>query len=180
VKDINLMSGETKICPFCAECISGAAKLCPRCRQWLSWRSFRHPAVGFVVVFGMMVFLGAGLDGVFRHFLNPPPFYSDFLGTLQVVQSRMTFLEASNNSHIYIIGVVTNQGPVAWHDLEFECRFYGTNGDLLDAYTAQSPVTVLAQDDGAFRLTLTPVAKFSDYASVKLFIGNARNLKSRF
>lgn len=178
------MNGEsTKTCPFCAEKIQATAKICPWCRRWLSLCSFRHPVVSIIVGVGMMLVFVAYMfrlmDYASRMF-NPPPYYYDFLGSLQIEQSQMFFKDTTNGPRIYITGMLTNQSPIAWHEIEFECRFFGTNDNLIDAYTARWYGTVQARDDGAFRVTVLPVRDFKEYVNMKLFISDARNVKSPF
>lgn len=169
-----------KECPFCAERIRASAKVCPRCRQWLSLRSFRHPVVGMILAIVAMAVMAVCLERVFHRAFNPPPYYADSPAVLQILQSQMFFKDTTNGPRIYITGIVTNQSPFAWRDIEFECRFMGTNGNLIDAYTTRSYMTVQAKDDSAFRVTVVPVRYFQEYANLKLSISNARNVKSPF
>jgi predicted nucleic acid-binding Zn ribbon protein len=179
------MNGESKkACPFCAETIPMAAKICPRCRQWVSWRSLRNPVVGIIIMLCAMLLVGGCVIFFFTHVFsrvfNPPPYYDEHIGSLQILQSKMFFKDTTNGPRIYITGILTNRSQIAWHDIEFECRFLGTNGSLIDAYTSRSFSTVQANDDGAFRVTVTPVKDFKEYANLKLSISNARNVKSPF
>lgn len=179
------MNNESKkTCPFCAETIPAAAKICPRCRQWISLRSFRNPVVGLITGLCIMFVCGSCMvfmfSRLFSHIGNPPPYYADHVGSLQILQSQMFFKNTTNGSRIYVTGILTNQGQIAWHDIEFECRFLGTNGSLVDAYTGRSHSTVQAKDDSAFRVTVIPLKDFQEYSSMKLFISNARNVKGFF
>src|SRR5579862_136564 len=105
-----------KTCRYCAESIPAAAKLCPRCRQWLTFFSFRNPLVLFVgwgvpilVMLGVLMY-AAG------NFVNPPPYYSDFRGSIRILQSNMNWVETSDGPRIFVTGVLTNQSPIAWKD----------------------------------------------------------------
>jgi hypothetical protein len=175
------MNREPEIeCPFCAEIIRKSAKVCPRCRQWLSLRSFRNPIVGailgLVVVFLMMIFL----VGMFRRSFNPPPYFCDTPNVLSVLESQMFFKETTNGPRIYITGIITNQSASAWRDIEFECRFLGTNGSLIDAYTTRCYMTIQGNDDSAFRVTVVPARDFRDYVELRLSVSSARNPKGLF
>lgn len=151
-----------RTCPFCAEQIMAEAKLCPRCRQWLSTRSLRHPIVSMFVmgvpVLGAMVVFGAVLFGKLDRFQNPKPYYSEFVGSIQVIESRMNWATPRDELRIFITGILTNQSPVAWKDVEFDCRFFDRNGVLLDASTGYGRFTILGNDDTAFRVSVVPAA----------------------
>jgi hypothetical protein len=175
-------SENPKNCPFCAEIIPAAAKLCPRCRQWLSLRSFRHPVViicvGFVFFFGM----GFAISTFFARLVNPPPYYDRYLGSIRLVESRMNWVErqkepSGKENLIYITGIVTNQSPIAWRHVEFECRFFDTNGTMIDAQNSFSYFTLQANDNSAFRVSVAPTAPTNQYASFKIFVSTARNTK---
>ena len=173
-----------RICPFCAETIHAEAKVCPRCRQWLSLRSLRHPITALLVtgVPGLAVcaaFAWIAISG-FGRLLDPRPRYSEVPGALEILESRMNWLEATNGPTIYVTGILTNQSAVAWKDLEFECRFFDTNGVMVDVGNAPFLWTIQAQDDLAFRVRVTPVRPATDYDSVRLLVSAARNARSRF
>lgn len=174
----------SRTCPFCAETIHAAAKVCPRCRQWLSLRSIRHPIVGFLAV-SLPVLLGLGVlrYGVilrFERMFNPPPFYSEMPNALVILESRMNWVQTTNGPRIYVTGILTNRSAVAWKDIEFECRFFGTNGVMLDAANTQSRFTILAEDDLAFRVVVVPARSAGDYHALKVLISNARNDRALF
>jgi hypothetical protein len=164
-----------KQCPFCAEYIKAAAKVCPRCRQWLSMRSFRHPLVGTTMGLVLLMLTAAGFLGMMHRLVISPPNYTDSPAALQIIQSQMFFKDATNGPHIYITGILSNQSQTAWRDIEFECRFWGTNGDLTDAYNARCAMTILPNDDGAFRVAVIPIKDAGDYANMKLTVSNAKN-----
>lgn len=126
---------------------------------------------------GCIVFM---FSRFFNRVGNPPPYYAGYVGSLQILQSQMFFKNTTNGPRIYITGILTNQSQIAWRDIEFECRFLGTNGSLVDAYTSRSFSTVQANDDSAFRVIVTPIKDFQEYANMKLFISNARNVKGFF
>ncbi len=175
---------DRRTCPCCAEEISAAAKICPRCRQWLTWRSFRHPVVTVLTAFVPMMVAFAWLAHVslakLDRTFNPRPFYAEMPGSLQVVQSRLNWVETKDGLRIFLTGTVTNQSSEAWHDVEFDCRFLDTNGVMVDAASARSYFTALPHDDAAFRAVIAPARATNDYASFKVSVGTARVAKGWF
>lgn len=173
-----------KVCPFCKETIQAAAKLCPRCRQWLSLRSFRHPLVAAcTALLAAFLILGPFLalaKRSFERFENPPPYYADFTNPIQVIESRINWVEREKEPWLFVIGVITNQSPVAWRNLEFECRFYDANGVMVDAQNAEGRLTIQPNDDRAFRVSVTPGRPRQDYVSHTISVSNARNTKTLF
>jgi predicted nucleic acid-binding Zn ribbon protein len=173
-----------RICPFCGEIIKVEAKLCPRCRQWLTLKSFRHPLVMMlthsVPLLGIWVVFMAAMFSFLNRFQNPKPYYSEFPGTLKVVESQMNWVQTREGLRIYATGVLTNTSPVGWKDVEFDCRFFNDKGVMVDADTGHSFMTILPNADAAFRISIAPAAPTNEYASFKVSIGNARNTKSLF
>jgi predicted nucleic acid-binding Zn ribbon protein len=174
----------SRTCPFCAEAIPLAAKVCPRCRQWLKMRSFRHPITNFVVLIlplvllcGLMVSLLMNrLDDI----INPRPFFGDMPDSLRVIEASMNWVETTNGPRIYVVGMLTNQSSVAWKDLEIQCRFFDTNGVMVDAEYPSSRLTILPHGDAAFRGLATPSHAEADYHTLKATVSAARNARSRF
>lgn len=124
--------------------------------------------------------IGLTVMCIFNRMMNPAPYYTDHPGALQILQSQTFFKSTTNGPRIYITGLLTNQSQIAWRGIEFECRFLGTNGNLTDAYTTTSYMTVGANDDAAFRVTVVPVKDPAEYGNLKLFVTNARNMKGLF
>ena len=174
-------SASTKVCPYCAETVPGTAKLCPRCRQWLSLRSFRHPAVvgalcGLIPILGCLCLLGLFADFVG----NPKPYYSAYPDALKILQSKTQWVETKEGPRIFLTGILTNRSSIAWRDVEFDCRFFNSNGTLVDAANSFVYMTVGTNGDRAFRLSVKPVRPSADYFSNFVTVSTARNTRSRF
>jgi hypothetical protein len=147
-------------------------------------RSSRNPVVASLLVavpmMGIMIVLGvAGLNALDR-IQNPQPNYTAFPRALRVTESRMNWAQTKDGLRIYMTGILTNQSPVAWKDVEFECRFYDTNGVMVDAAHSHGSLTVHPNDDTAFRTVVIPSAATNDYTSYKLSVTTARNAKAWF
>ena len=170
---------EKRTCPFCAEVIKAEAKLCPRCRQWLTLKSFRHPLVmvltHLVPTLGVWVVFMMAMFSFLDRLQNPKPYYSEFPDSLKIIESRMNWAQTEKGPCIYITGVLTNTSPVAWNGTEFDCRFFDSQGVMLDADTGHGYVTILPHDDSAFRVSLIPTAPTNGYVSFRISVGNARS-----
>jgi hypothetical protein len=172
--------GPQKQCPFCAETIHAAAKLCPRCRRWLTWCSLRHPFLfvgAHLFIFGFLCFW---MVSSFQRIFNPPPFYTEFRDSLQILESRMSWGKREKETYIYLTGILTNQSPIAWNEIEFECRFFDHNGAMVDAANVRAHLTIQPHDDSAFRAWLNATRPTNDYGSFKLSVSTARNAQGPF
>ena len=131
-------------------------------------------------MFLIYVVLGvAGLSALNR-MMNPKPYYSAFPNALRVVDSSMHWAQTKDGLRIYLTGILTNQSPVAWSGIEFDCRFFDANGALIDAAVARASLTIPSQDDAAFRAVVSPACETNDYRSYKLSVTTARNPRAWF
>jgi hypothetical protein len=175
---------EKRTCPFCAEIIKAEAKLCPRCHQWLTLKSFRNPLVltlsHVVPLTVIWIVLGLAWLSMMERFGNPRPYYSEFPGSLRIIESRMNWAQTSDGLRIYITGVLTNTSPVTWREVEFDCRFFDSHGVMLDADTGHSYGAMQPHDETAFRVSLIPTAPTNGYVSFRISVSNARNANGGF
>jgi hypothetical protein len=111
---------------------------------------------------------------------NPKPYYTDFPRALRVVESRLNWAQTKDGLRIYLTGILTNQSPVAWRGIEFDCRFFDAKGVMIDAANARASLLIHPNDDGAFRAVVQPVCPTNDYSSYKLSITTARNARAWF
>jgi hypothetical protein len=175
---------EGKTCRFCAEIIPAKAKLCPRCRQWLYLRSFRNPFFLIPVVFlpaiAVFILFEFGITQTLNKLTNPPPYYSDFRGSLRILESKMSWADTTDGQRVFITGIVTNQSPMAWRGLEFETRFFDSKGQMIDAANGYTGFTILPGNDSAFRVSVKPVLSTNHYSSFKISVSNARSTRGAF
>jgi hypothetical protein len=175
---------EKRICPFCAEVVKAQAKLCPHCHQWLTLKSFRHPLVMLLIhvvpITAIWVGLGALLFSQMDRLQNPKPFYSEFPGSLRIMESRMNWAHTDEGLRIFVTGVLTNTSPETWRSVEVDCRFFNAAGVMVDADTGYAHLSVCPYDESAFRISIIPTAPTNEYASFNVSVGNAMNAKGLF
>ena len=111
---------------------------------------------------------------------NPKPYYSEFPESLKIIGSRMNWAQTRDGLRIFIAGVLTNASPITWRSAEFDCRFFNTNGVMVDADTGYGHLDVCPFDESAFRVSIIPTAPTNEYVSFKISVGNARNAKGLF
>jgi len=178
------MNTETKTCPYCAEAVKAQARVCPRCRQWLAFRSLRNPAFASWVISGifilaylpLVILLLVRMDQSF----NPRPLYHESPQKLRLTESRMSWKQFDSGFRIVLTGVVTNESNIPWEDLQFECRFFDTNGTIIDVGNTYGRTTAQPHDDAAFRLLVSPARDTNVYSSYRLTIIDARNGRRGF
>ncbi len=169
----------TRVCPYCAESVRPAAKLCPHCRQWLTLRSLRHPAILLWLAGGPTVatLLAVGLVLISRveRLVNPQPPYIKPLGLLRIVNTGMAWRQTTSDRRIQLTGYITNQSDIPWHGIELECRFFDTNGALIDVAHPHCYQTIQPHDDAGFSLLVSASRPTNSYASYTLTVTTARS-----
>jgi hypothetical protein len=122
--------------------------------------------------------LGFAMVAKFERIAHPKPDYTEFLGSLKIIESRMNWVPMTNGLRIYVVGIMTNQSEYPWRDVEFECRFFDTNGILVDAAPARGSFVIEPKIETAFRVSIIPARGTNDYASYRISISTARNPRS--
>jgi hypothetical protein len=147
-------------------------------------RSLRHPFIQGALTLLPLLILGAALLGLvfarFERLFNPRPFYSEMPNSLGVLDSRMNWVETTNGPRLYVTGILTNRSSIPWKEVEFECRFFDTNGLMADAAHAWGHLTILSNDDSAFRVSVTPSRIAAEYHAMKISVTTARNAQAAF
>jgi hypothetical protein len=125
------------------------------------------------------LFLGYGASQ-FERVFNPRPFYSEVPDALQVLHSRMNWVETPEGPWLYVTGILTNRSDFAWKELEFECRFFDSGDSMVDAAHTGGFHTILPNSDSAFRVRVKPARSAGDYRSMKTSVVTARIAQSPF
>jgi hypothetical protein len=171
-----------KTCRYCADQINVAAKVCPRCRQWLTIVSLRNPGAlivatgltGLAFVIGFSIFI----HSMVNHGIDFAPYRSQ----ISIIDSRMdlgtnTF---DKSPIVYVVAVVTNQTDMAWQYIHLEARFYDKSGTLIDVGDGAYNWSLSPKTDGVVLIRAKTLHPFADYASYKIYVGNALDAHARF
>jgi hypothetical protein len=81
---------------------------------------------------------------------------------------------------VHIVGILTNCSSTPWKEALFECRFFDSEGKLIDVAHPRDYFTVLPNSDLAFSLKIRPARATNQYSSYKVTVTTALNGYSRF
>ena len=170
--------GSRRSCPYCGETIKSVAKICPRCRQWLTFLSWRNPAVFLFSVIVTTLVVGLMLASHIERIWDPKPHYDKAANALRVVESRTTWWQTKSDRRIQLTGIITNETDVPWRAIELECRFFDTNGVLIDVAHPLLHQTLQPKDDAAFSALVFAARPTNTYARHAVTVISARNDKN--
>ena len=171
------MNSDTKTCHACAEEIKRAASVCPRCRQWQRKWSVLNPALTFPVCTACFCILGIAFIVAFKRASQPKPDFNKHRHDVFVTSSSIHFGETGSNRNVVVIDTLTNRSAVTWKQIEIDCRFFNSDGEIVDARTAQTSLVVLGNDEIAFRVEtkeLRPRSDYSRHSAAVRYAVNAR------
>src|SRR5215510_3880973 len=112
----------TKTCAFCAETIKAAARLCPYCRSSQS-KGAVHLIVAPALVWATVLLFMIGGASVIYRLVSPGRDFAPFRDQLKIVSSSVEFDRNENNPHVTAVGIVRNDSPYAWKDVQLEVRY---------------------------------------------------------
>jgi hypothetical protein len=125
----------------------------------------------------MYCFLAWWALNAFDRVLNPKPDYTEYLGSLKILESRLNIAQTSNGPRVYVTGILTNTSALPWRGIELECRFFDNKGELIDAAHPRAGLTIQSHDDAAFRVSVEPGRSTNDYGPFRVSVSGARNTK---
>src|SRR5256885_412066 len=131
----------------------------------------------FLPMMFCFIVMGAGVLRQMKKMTNPPPYYSDSRGAIEVLDAKMNWALTSEGLRLFIIGTITNRSALAWKRPEFECRLFNSKKQMIDAATVNGYLTILPGSDSVFRVSIQPVASTNEYDSFKIFVSSAYNVK---
>jgi hypothetical protein len=155
--------------------------VCPHCRQWLKFLTLGNPRLSAcILVLAFLPVFYFFVSSVSRAF-NPRPWYYESSRGLHLIETNMSWRQLQDGElRIVLTGVISNESEVPWEDVEFECRFFNTNGAMIDVANFPKSLTVQPHDDTAFSAAVWPSRSTNIYASYQLSVVSARNANSHF
>ncbi len=121
-----------KICKMCFQEVDWRAKKCPHCHHLQS--KFRNPffttALPIVtVIAAVYLFMWFMMDYKFK---NRRPF-SSYQDQLIITDTEMKFgVDKCDGPTVAVLGKITNNGDVSWHQVQLEVQFFDSNKKLID------------------------------------------------
>jgi len=177
---------QTKVCPLCAESIKVAAKVCPHCRSWQKKWSLQNPQTtqsigavcGVVFIAGGVIGLGIFFDGL----IGPKRDFAPYQNQISVVSSEASFrMPSSSNLTVSVVGIITNQSEFGWKHVGLEAQLFDKDRKLIDVISSDSDyggITVLPHSEAGFKIEGKATKKESEYASHKVFVRTAKDIKA--
>lgn len=176
---------QTKVCPLCAETIKAAAKVCPHCRYWQKRWSFQNPqttqAIGGILAVILIVGAMMGVGVLFDHLVGPKRDFAPYRDQIKVISSTMGFRMSGSNLLVSVIGIVTNQSEFGWKNIGLEAQLFNKDDRLIDVIPADGDyrgITVLPCSVAGFKIESKATTKESEYASDKVYVRVAKDIKS--
>ncbi len=121
----------TKICKMCCQQIDQQARKCPFCHHWQNKiaTALSHPltAVIPIMIPLMIIFLFIP----FKMF-NPGEKFSLHKDRVQIIQSKLEFVENKCGATLVVLGKIRNDGELSWEEPQFEAIFFDNNHKLFD------------------------------------------------
>jgi Uncharacterised protein family UPF0547 len=180
-----LETKQTKVCPLCAETIKVAAKVCPHCRYWQKKWSLQNPqtiqSIGAIVVVILITAVIMGLGTFFDHLVGPKRDFAPYQSQITVISSATSFRMVESNLMLSVIGIVTNQSEFGWKDLGMEAQLFDKDGKLIDLIPANGDylgITVFPHSEAGFKIESKATKRESDYASHKVYVRVAKDIKA--
>ncbi len=176
---------QTKVCPLCAETIKAAAKVCPHCRYWQKKWSFQNPQTTQTIggILAVILIIGAmmGVGVFFDHLVGPKRDFAPYRDQITIINSTLGFRMSGSNLMVSVVGVVTNQSEFGWKNLGLEAQLFDKDDSLIDVIPANGDyrgVTVLPHATAGFKIESRATKKESDYASDKVYVRVAKDIRS--
>jgi len=93
----------------------------------------------------------------------------------------MDFRMSGSNLLVSVIGVVTNQSEFGWKNLGLEAQLFDKDDRLIDVIPANGDyggVTVLPHAMAGFKIESRATRKESDYASDRIYVRIAKDIRT--
>ena len=149
------LTGQTKICPACAEAIQAAAKVCPHCRtKQVRFALWRQEAGGlFLASILAVAFIVTAAWIAPDDEVNGRSFERH---EADLSVKNLMLEKGVHAEEFHLAGVVTNTGTYPWRVREIEVHFLAQSGDMIDVQHPKlhEPFVIQPRGEGAFSVSL--------------------------
>ncbi len=166
----------TKICKMCYKEIPDKARKCPYCHNWQNKFALivSPPFIGIIIFLMLYVLMGY----VFSKMLDRGVDFTPYRNQITISDSELKFGEKKSGETVAVIGTMSNKSPVPWKDVQFEVRFYDSNGKMIDSKQNKDyPFEVPADGNAAFKVSTLrefPKEQYVKYDVTIISAGDAR------
>ena len=168
---------DTKLCKMCYKEIPGRAKKCPYCRHWQSKLSMLVWSPVLPVIFFTIAYVGIAF--MFENMFDKGEDFTPFRNQITITKSELKFGEKKSGDTVAVIGTMANSSPVPWKDVQIEVRFYGSDGNLIDAEQQKDyPFEVPANDTAAFKVSTLREFPKEQYVKYDVTIISAKDARA--
>lgn len=138
-----------KLCRHCGIAQAGSTV------WWVRHSGFR---TGIALVF-TLVFLATWV--LMMVVWLPSPFnrgedFAPYRDQVKIISSQMSFSDTEDGPKISVVGVLRNDSPLAWKQIQLEVQFTDSAGELIDVARDRGShwgSTVAADDESGFRIS---------------------------
>jgi hypothetical protein len=115
------------------------AKKCPYCQRGQNVFSmiFWYPILSIIGFFIPFIIIGC----IFANMFNKGKDFTPYRNQITISSSELRFGEKQSGETVAVVGTMSNSSPIPWKEIQFEVRFYDSNGKIIDAM--QQKVTLM-------------------------------------
>jgi hypothetical protein len=153
------------------------AKKCPYCQRGQNVFSmiFWYPILSIIGFFIPFIIIGC----IFANMFNKGKDFTPYRNQITINSSELRFGEKQSGETVAVVGTMSNSSPIPWKEIQFEVRFYDSNGKIIDAmqqkgYSDEIP----ANGSSAFKVSMLREFPKEQYTKYDVVIISARDAHS--
>lgn len=120
----------------------------------------------------------AGSLVIFYRVVHPRKDFAEVRDQVSVISSGRQFSSGEKGRFVTTVGVVSNATAYGWKEAQMEVRYFDQQGRLIDVGVQRlSDVTIQPHSESAFRIRSLADQEENAYASQKVFVRSARDIR---